>query len=259
MAEERALFGLAPVPPDQTVRYGEHPDQLVDLHLPPAGAPAGPGPLVVLLHGGFWRQAYDRTHLTPCAAELARHGLPVALAEYRRVGGAGGWPVTCQDVAALVSAVRRHPVADGRPLVLVGHSAGGHLALWAAAQPSAGKVRVVAVAPVADLALAHRLGLGGGAVADLLGGPERVAERLPQADPARLLPLRNPVTILHGTADPDVPLAVSERYVAVAREAREAAPGGPEPELRVLDGVGHFAPLTPGAPAFRTLLAAIRG
>lgn len=78
--EEAALLGLAPVAPDRTLAYGPHPDQVVDLY------GAGAGPLVVLLHGGFWRAAYDRRHLSPCAAELARRGLPVALVEYRRVG-----------------------------------------------------------------------------------------------------------------------------------------------------------------------------
>ncbi len=106
--EETALLGLAPVAPDRTVAYGPHPDQIVDFYAPPPAAvtarAARCGP-VVLLHGGFWRAAYDRRHLSPLAAELARQGLLVALAEYRRVGAGGGAPRTFEDVAAAIGTV----------------------------------------------------------------------------------------------------------------------------------------------------------
>ncbi|SHM58277.1 alpha/beta hydrolase family protein [Streptomyces yunnanensis] len=246
--EEAALLGLAPVAPDRTVAYGPHPDQVVDLY----GRWPGTGPLVVLLHGGFWRAAYDRRHLSPCAAELARRGLPVALAEYRRVGAGGGAPQTFQDVTAAVATVADAGAAPGGPpreLVLVGHSAGGHLALLAAARPGP-VTRVVAVAPVADLARAHELGLSGGAVAELLGAGPGFAGRLADADPVRHPPAGVPVTLLHGTADPDVPPDLSRRYAA----AHPAATA-----LRELPGTGHYAPLTPGTDAFRTLLGLLCG
>ncbi|MEK8171822.1 alpha/beta fold hydrolase [Streptomyces sp. M19] len=107
---------------------------MVELRLPEEPLAAGAAaPCVVLVHGGYWRQKYDRTYLAPFAVELAGRGLPVALVEYRRVdGGSGGWPGTAEDVAAAVAAVRAHPATAGRPLVVVGHSAGGQLALWAA-------------------------------------------------------------------------------------------------------------------------------
>lgn len=240
--EETALLGLAPVAPDRTVAYGPHPDQIVDLYGPRAGAT---GPLVVFLHGGFWRAAYDRRYLSPLAAELAGRGLPVALPEYRRVGAGGGVPQTFEDVAeGIEAAVREVPGAAGGP-VLVGHSAGGHLALLAAARPGTPVTRVIAVSPVADLARAHELGLSNGAVAELLGAGPGFPERLAAADPARRPP-GVPVTILHGTDDPDVPLDVSRRYAA-------ASPAGTD--LRELPGVGHYAPLTPGAPACDLLVA----
>ncbi|GGX39413.1 alpha/beta hydrolase family protein [Streptomyces noursei] len=246
--EEAALLGLAPVAPDRTVGYGPHPDQVVDLY----GRWPGTGPLVVLLHGGFWRAAYDRRHLSPCAAELARRGLPVALAEYRRVGAGGGAPQTFQDVtAAVATAADAGAAPDGPPreLVLVGHSAGGHLALLAAARPGP-VTRVVAVAPVADLARAHELGLSGGAVAELLGAGPGFAGRLADADPVRHPPAGVPVTLLHGTADPDVPPDLSRRYAAAHPAATT---------LRELPGTGHYAPLTPGTDAFRTLLGLLSG
>ncbi|PSJ27477.1 alpha/beta hydrolase [Streptosporangium nondiastaticum] len=236
-AEEDALFGLPCAPPDATVPYGPHPSQVIDLHLP-AGPPAGIR--VTLLHGGFWREAYDRRHLAPLAAALAARGIEVALAEYRRVGagGGGGWPQTYED------AVRATEVRGSGPArhVLVGHSAGGHLALCAASG-GVGVDAVIAVAPVADLARARTLGLSGGAVEEFLGGGHH-----PEADPVLRGPARVPVTILHGTADPDVPLELSRSYAAAA---------GSNVTLRVLQDTGHYAAVTPGTAAYEALLAAL--
>ncbi|ARZ69243.1 hypothetical protein SMD11_3611 [Streptomyces albireticuli] len=239
-AEERALMALPYEPPSTTVAYGEHPSQVVDFYRP-AGA-TGPRELrVTLLHGGFWREAYDRRHLAPLAAALAGPGVEVALAEYRRVGGGGGLPATFEDVAritALPGAPARH--------VLVGHSAGGHLALWAASAAPGSVTEVVAVAPVADLRRARALGLGNGAVTALLGPGEH-----PEADPSRLSPPRMPVTVLHGTADPDVPLSVSGGYVSAMRGC------GGGVVLRALRGVGHFGAVTPGVSACGELLGVL--
>ncbi|MGA4947702.1 alpha/beta hydrolase family protein [Streptomyces lydicamycinicus] len=250
--EEPALLGLAPVAPDRTVAYGPHPDQIVDIYEPRAGdgGRAARGPLVVLLHGGFWRAAYDRRHLSPLAAELAGHGIPVALAEYRRVGAGGGAPQTFEDATAAVGAAHTAlaKTAADPGVVLVGHSAGGHLALLAAARPGTPVTRVLAVAPVADLARAHELGLSDGAVAELLGDAPGRAERLAAADPARHPPSGIPVTILHGTEDPEVPVDLSRRYAA-------RHPGSTE--LRELPGVGHYAPITPGSPSCHTLVGCL--
>jgi acetyl esterase/lipase len=229
-----ALLACEPVGPDRTERYGEHPSQVVDRY-------EGPGPRVTVLHGGFWREEYDRTHLYPFAGALARAGHAVDLVEYRRVGGGGGWPATAEDVDAALD------LLGGPPHVLLGHSAGGQLALWAAwRRERAANARVLAVAPVADLRRAHELGLSAGAVAGFLGGPGAVGALLPEADPMRLFP-RVPVEILHGTADRDVPVELSRRYA-----------GDWGARLHLLPGTGHFAPLTPGTPAFAVLLNALR-
>ncbi|MEU1817967.1 alpha/beta hydrolase [Streptomyces roseifaciens] len=246
-AEEDALFGLAYVPPDETVSYGPHPCQVVDFHLPAAPS----GVRVTLLHGGFWREAYDRRHLAPLAAALAARGVEVALAEYRRVGtgpgGGGGWPQTLDDVIR-AAGVRLRPGRCFRH-VLAGHSAGGHLALCAAGGhvPPAGVDAVVAVAPVADLARARELRLSGGAVDGFLGGGHH-----PEADPVLRGPARVPVTVLHGTADAEVPAALSRSYAAAA-----ARHPGADVTLRILPGVGHYAPVTPGTPACGALLTAL--
>jgi acetyl esterase/lipase len=233
-AEESSLLGLEPVPPERTVAYGEHPSQVIDFY-----GEGATGSRVTVLHGGFWREAYDRTHLSPFAAALAERGIAVELVEYRRVDGGGGWPVTVRDVDAALELL-------GPADVLLGHSAGGHLALWAASVRERAAGRVVAVSPVADLERAHRLRLGAGAVSEFLGGEGILADRLPEADPMRLLP-RVPVEILHGTADDVVPPELSRRY-ANDWGAR----------LHLLPGVGHFAPFTPQTPAFGVLADALK-
>lgn len=233
-AELADLLDLPPVPPDRTLRYGEHPSQVVDCY---GAAP----PRIAVLHGGFWRERYDRTHLTPFAAALAGHGMPVALIEYRRIGGGGGHPATFEDVGAALATVAAEA---GGPVLLVGHSAGGHLALWAAARHPERLRHTVAVAAVADLERAARLGLGGDAVPALLG-PDW-PRLLPETDPLRLPP-GGPVTLVHGTADDQVPLELSLDYA-------DRHPG----QLLRLPGVGHYAPFVPRSAAFTTLALALR-
>ncbi len=232
--EWEALTALPAPPPERTWAYGPHPSQVVDFH------GDGPGPRVTLLHGGYWRERYDRTYLRATAAALAGAGYAVALAEYRRVGGGGRWPRMAEDVAALVAGAWPD---DGRPPVLVGHSAGGQLALWAAHRLPERVGAVVAVGPVADLATARRLRLSDGAV-DALMGP---GADLTGADPMALLPAVRPAVLLHGSDDDAVPPLLSRRYAAASGAV-----------LRELPGTGHFAPLTPGAAAFTHLLDALR-
>src|SRR5690606_30559164 len=105
------------------LRYGPHPDQIIDMH------EGSGGPLVILLHGGFWRAQHDRTHTRPMAAALAAEGYTVCVPEYRRVGhDGGGYPGTFDDVATAIDTLIT--TSGGEAPVLVGHSAGGHLALW---------------------------------------------------------------------------------------------------------------------------------
>lgn len=262
--EEAALIALPPVTPSVRVPYGTLPSQVIDVYLPADGAVSK---VVTLLHGGYWRQRYDRRHLSPLAAELARRGMLVALAEYRRIGGGGGWPATFEDVREVLARTPElvRELVPGRSRVgpphwtLLGHSAGGQLALWAASleraepRPADWRVgRVVAVAPVADLGRAHQLGLSAGAVAALLGGADRVSRLLPLTDPIRRTPVPCPVTLLHGTADAEVPMELSRRYLAANQTA------GGRTVLRALPGVGHYAPVTPGTPAAEALYEALR-
>jgi acetyl esterase/lipase len=213
--------------------YGPHPDQFVELTLP-AGtgpAPAVPVPVVVVLHGGFWRAAYGVELARPLAADLAAAGLAAVAVEYRRVGSGGGWPATLADVAAALDALPDLPGADRLDLsdvAVVGHSAGGHLAAWAAGRsrlpegaPGARpRVRVAAAvlqAGVLDLARAAGQRLGGGAVQDLFGAePAHAPERYAAADPVRLVPTGVDLLCVHGTDDEVVPAEQSSRYAAAA-------------------------------------------
>jgi acetyl esterase/lipase len=266
--DPRGVLTRPAPPPDLAVRYGEHPDQVIDVRLPRAGAE--PRPLVIFIHGGFWRAEWDRSHAGPLAADLAARGWPVATVEFRRTGqDGGGWPGTFDDVAAAVGAARGlgrdagaqsagalpagvDPVAFQRP-ILAGHSAGGQLALWyAATHGHEGSLRgVLALAPVADLAAAYRLDLDGGAVAALLGGgPERWPDRYAAADPVVLGPPPAPVAVLHGTADSPVPVALSRAYAAAA---------GDRVRLVELPGVDHFGLIDPESAAWPAVLDALSG
>ncbi|MFF1476985.1 alpha/beta hydrolase [Streptomyces sp. NPDC058301] len=267
-AEAAAAFAHPVVAPDATAPYGPHPDQVVDFYTPRGGG-AG-APLVVALHGGAWRERYDRAHLTPFVDFLARRGFAVANVEYRRGGllpkqggdgpVAGRWPDTFDDVAAALDALpalaRTHlPTADLRRTVLTGHSAGGHLALWAAARhvlppgspwhaPAPVPLRgVVALAPIADFTTALALDVCDGAVLQLLGGEGKVEERGPFSDPSALLPTGIATTLVQGRDDIVVPRAVAEAYADAA--ARAGEPVG----FTLLEGVGHFPLIDPAADA----------
>ncbi|MEW2045006.1 alpha/beta hydrolase [Streptomyces sp. NPDC005476] len=270
-AEEASAFAHPPVEPDVITAYGDHPDQVIDFYVPRAQVgPGGPVPLVVVLHGGAWRAPYDRRHITPFADFLAQRGFAVANVEYRRGAGspapegaspvAGRWPETFDDVAAALDALpalarEAVPQADARRTVLVGHSAGGHLALWAAARhvlpagtpwrtrDSASLRGVVALAPIADFEVAGKLDVCGGAAEQLLGGREQFEERRPYADPALLLPTGVATTLVQGRIDLIVPQAVAEAYADAAAKAGEVV------GLTLLEDVGHFPLIDPAADA----------
>ncbi|MFI5872298.1 alpha/beta hydrolase [Streptomyces sp. NPDC051445] len=270
-AEEASAFAHPPVEPDVITAYGDHPDQVIDFYVPRAQVgPGGPVPLVVVLHGGAWRAPYDRRHITPFADFLAQRGFAVANVEYRRGAGspapegaspvAGRWPETFDDVAAALDALpalarEAVPQADARRTVLAGHSAGGHLALWAAARhvlpagtpwrtrDSASLRGVVALAPIADFEVAGKLDVCGGAAEQLLGGREQFEERRPYADPALLLPTGVATTLVQGRTDLVVPQAVAEAYADAAAKAGEVV------GLTLLEDVGHFPLIDPAADA----------
>ncbi len=236
------------------VSYGDDPSQYAELTLP-SGTPHG---LVVVLHGGFWKAAYGADLGQPLAARVAELGWAAWNVEYRRVGAGGGWPETFDDVHAAIEAVAAH-VDDRSTVVTLGHSAGGHLAAWAAARGRFERWRptrvavthVVSQAGVVDLTQAFRDDLGAGAVAGLMGaGPAAPAYDL--ADPARQLPLDVPVWCVHARDDDTVPFSQSEAYVERATAA------GARAELVEVPG-GHFGVIDVQSPAWRRIEQVLAG
>lgn len=227
--------------PDATVRYADHDDAVIDLHLPATPT----GRVLVHVHGGFWKAEYDRRHTRDFARALAEEGWLVATPEYRRVGVGGGWPVSADDVEL---AVRRLPALLAgldlpcSSLSVSGHSAGGHLALWLATRGQALN-RVVALAPVADLRQAMALHLGDDATQAFLGGADP-----DEADPAVLLRERPDcvIDVVHGVEDDVVPPSLSRHLVD----------RHPWVRLHEVPG-GHFEVVEPGSTAWPVVLAAL--
>ncbi|MDQ2748634.1 MAG: alpha/beta hydrolase [Actinomycetota bacterium] len=238
--------------------YGSDPSQFGELYRPRGVAQAG---TVVVIHGGFWRSAYDLSLGAPLAADLAGRGYTVWNLEYRRVGSGGGWPHTPADIAAGIDLLATLDV-DTTKVVAIGHSAGGHLAAWAAGRsalpagapgtaPQVEVTAVVAQAGVLDLVTAADTGVGGTAVPDLLGNaltPQRYA----LADPIQQVPLAARVLCVHSPADQIVPIAQSTAYVAAATAA------GGQASLHAASG-DHFTLIDPGSPDWRIVLEALPG
>ncbi len=240
----------------ETVSYGDDPSQFAEIHHP-SGESRG---VVVVIHGGFWKAEYDASLGRPLAASLAAEGWTAWNLEYRRVGNGGGLPQTLDDVAAGLDALADVDGLDTSRVITLGHSAGGHLATWAASrgrfetwQPERVPVTgVVSQAGVLDLQTAHELGLGGGAVEAFLGHPPGPGDD--RVDPLRQVPLHVPVRCVHGRGDTIVPISQSTSYVAAATAA------GADAALVEVDG-DHFVVIDPTSDAWSRqleILAQIR-
>jgi acetyl esterase/lipase len=228
----------APEPDDQ-LTWGPLPDQVADLFL---GSPESP--LVIAIHGGFWRPAFDRTHLRHVGRALADLGYSTVLPEYRRIPGQPDVMTDDVRVALHVLGTTVHGYFNGRA-VLLGHSAGGHLALWASAVcPPYGFAGTCALAPVADLRAADEANLGSGAVRDFLG---TAATERPDLDPAELSAPQGRITLILGGRDDVVPAHVSSSYAHVH----------PAVDVQVVEEADHFDLIDPTSSSWHVITQAL--
>ena len=236
-------------------RYGDDVSQHGELFLP---AGQGPHSVVVVIHGGFWKARYDRSLMTVLCEDLADHGIAAWNLEYRRVGNGGGWPETFTDVASGVDLLSDLEASlDLERVGAIGHSAGGHLALWAAARsklsgdalgaaPRVIPRAVVSQAGVADLRLAAVISPSDEPTLALMGGsPEQHPERYALASPCERLPLGVEQLLLHGDQDEIVSMLISESYASAAEALGDPC------KLRVLPHTGHFEHIDASTDAWR--------
>lgn len=250
------ILSLTPPPADARIAYGSDANQFLDLRLPPhREKDKGPFPLVINLHGGFWRARYSLDHAGHLCAALTAKGLATANLEYRRVGNEGGaWPGTFADIRAgyafLVQSAKHYDL-DAQKIVIMGHSAGGQLALCLAAhEPSV--TRVVSLAGVVDLQRACQLHLSNDAVIEFLRGTSaEVPDHYREADPMQLSIAHTRQWLIHGSMDDTIPTDFSRDYVA-AKQKRTGAEKE-DAHLLELSGAGHYDLIDPRSQAWKQI------
>jgi acetyl esterase/lipase len=239
--------------------YGERNSQFGHVYLPKSPAP-GPVPVIVLVHGGYWSTEFGLTIETAIARDLAARGAVVWNIEYRRVGEqGGGWPRTGNDVVAAISALDgpvRYALpetiataADWSKVTVIGHSAGGQLAVWAVARLGAKTKKTIittVIAQAAPLDLTEGGRVGRPSLRALMGASITQAPQLYRdASPAQLPPFPAHVVAIHGDLDESVPVAVSSHYV------RGAVAAGQSAELIVVPDEGHDVFVNPRSRGHR--------
>lgn len=218
-----------------SIKYGDDSDQILEFY----GESQHVKPTLVLIHGGYWRNLFDREHMRPLAVALAKAGFNVVLPEFRRV--AGDPDTTLRDLAFALSTL------EDQKLALIGYSSGGHLALLLADKFPA-ITKVIGLAPVTDMVESQRLELGRSAVREWLGTD---AELRPELDPMLRPPIKAETIFIHGNLDERVPLHLTQSYVAaMGKHGKEVA-------LEVLPGTSHFEMMNAPSPTFDALIRAI--
>lgn len=246
------ILSAPPVAADRRLRYGPEPEQFADLYFARDKSQAS---LAINIHGGYWRARYDLTHASPFCAALAARGINTANLEYRRVGSpGGGWPRTFEDVRSAYRYLLQNAAGleiRSAPAVILGHSAGGQLALCLAAHEKSVQ-SCVSLAGVLDLRRAFELHLSNDAVVEYLGGtPEQVPEHYREASPMELTIATARQVIVHGLADEIVPVAISRDYSAAKKKRAEAVEFVPIPQA------GHFDVIDPRSKAFAVVASAV--
>jgi acetyl esterase/lipase len=260
------VLALAWRPADERRPYGSDPNQFGDLRIPADAA--GPLPIVVFIHGGCWESEYDLSHANAIVSAVTALGVATWSIEYRRVGQQdGGWPNTLLDAGRGVDFVRDIAAAhavDLSRVIVMGHSAGGHLALWTVARRRVPRgsdafmddpiaVRgVISLAGITDLESAHARQVCESSPARLLGGPpSQAVERYHHASPSALLPIGVPQILIHGSIDTIVPVEFSTSYADAANARGDTA------RAVVVPGAGHFDVISPASVAWPVIVDAI--
>lgn len=247
------ILSRQPPPADLRLTYGSDPNQFIDLRLP--ASKTGPHPLLINIHGGFWRAKYSLDHAGHLCAALSAKAMATANLEYRRVGNEGGaWPGTFEDIRSayqfLIQNAQRHNF-DAQRVVVMGHSAGGQLAICLAAHES--QVRsVISLAGVVDLQRAYQLHLSHDAVVEFLRGtPNEVPDHYREADPMQLSIVKARQWLIHGTSDDDVPPAFSRDYADFKRNRT----GEKKEDARLLEitGAHHMDLIDPRSSAWNKI------
>jgi acetyl esterase/lipase len=255
------ILSLTPPPADARAAYGSDSNQFIDLRLPKSAK--GPFPLVVNIHGGFWRARYSLDHTGHLCAALTAMGFITANLEYRRVGNqGGGWPGTFDDIRAgyrflLQNAAQRN--FDPAKILVMGHSAGGQLALCLAGHESS-VTRVISLAGVVDLQQAYQLHLSNDAVVEFLHGkPNEVPDHYREADPMQFAISQGRQTLIHGLADDTVPPGFSRDYVSVL-QTRAAKAKALQENVRLVEiaGAGHIDLIDPRTEAWKQVVRSIQ-
>ena len=260
----RHILDREPSPADARIRYGDGALQFADVRMPQGD---GPHPCVIAIHGGFWRNLYSLDHLGHLCAALTKQGLTTVNIEYRRVGDpGGGWPGTFEDVTTAARQVVDNATElgiDPERVIVLGHSAGGHLASWLASManvPADSPIRAeplklrgaVPLAGVLDLHQCWAQHLGKDAVVGFLGGaPDEASDRYDASSPIALLPSQTPHLVVHGNDDANVPVDMSEAYHA------EALTRGGRSSLLAFTNADHFDVIDPESRVWPDIAAAI--
>ena len=256
-----------PSPPfNKRITYGEDPQQFAELRFPVG---TGPFPALLMIHGGFWQSTYDLKHTGMLCADLTSRGIVTCNLEYRRIGNpGGGWPGTFQDISLashmIPEILNSDPRVNISRTLVMGHSAGGHLALWLVSQHKMSKtsplhesrrspiINAISLAGVSDLRTAWKQKLGHGIVTRLMdGSPDEYPDRYDAGSPIELLPNGAKQVLIHGAADNTVPVSQSEQFEAKAAES------GDECSLIKLKETGHFELIDPESDAWSSVLTAV--
>jgi acetyl esterase/lipase len=268
------VLSAVPPPADHRISYGTNEFQFGELWLP-INAERRPVPLVVFVHGGWWKSEYDLTHASHLCAALKAAGVATWSIEYRRVGSTGGgWPTTFLDVAAgcdyVTTLAKSFPV-DLNRILAMGHSAGGHLAFWLGGRhhvpeasliymprPKVGLRGVIALAGAVDLRLtcdlsgSFRFAHDKHEVYNLMGGsPAEFQDRYRAASPGDLLPLGLPQVLIQGSEDDQIPPELPGRWAELARQQGDTV------TVTMIPLANHLDVVDPQSKAWATVRSAV--